>query len=60
MNTDTKRQGGNPPGIPDGYVLVEAILPAHKAFIAKVWAEEAKTSMANVLKTEVNAKEKDG
>jgi hypothetical protein len=35
-----------PAGIPAGYELVDVILPAHRAFIARKWAEAARSRLA--------------
>jgi len=43
--------------VPKGFVLVDVVLPAHRAFIARKWAAEAKAKIKAAEAAEVYAKE---
>lgn len=44
--------------IPAGFALVDVVLPKHKAFIVRKWAEEAKAKIAAARAATLNAKGK--
>lgn len=43
--------------VPKGFVLVDVVLPAHRAFIARKWAMEAETKIKAAKAAELYAKE---
>ena len=46
--------------VPPGFVLVDVVLPAQKAFIARKWAEQARVKIEATAKSaKLNAKDKD-
>lgn len=46
------------PAIPAGFALVDVVLPKHKAFIVRKWAEEAKAKIEAAKAATLNAKGK--
>lgn len=47
------------PIVPLGFVLVDVILPAHQALIAREWAELAQAKIDAALNDQIDAMDKD-